>query len=173
MNFEMHSERQAYAEMLEHEVKKVVRMLRAFPAERFEQSDPECSRSARELAAEFVAHVHGIEEITYGRIAPWSASSSRTRGGIMLELEAAAMGAYAALMTLPAARWGEVMPAPAALTPWRQARRGELLWLALREMVRHDRHFALHLRAARHDDDGGPRHAVRPPEPIDTLAVSA
>ena len=173
MNFEMHCERQAYAEVLEHEVKKVVRMLRAFPVERFEQCDAECARSARELAGEFVAHVHGIEEITYGRIAASGASSSRTRGGIMLELETAAMGASAALMTLSAARWGDVMQAPAALTPWRQARRSELLWLALREMVRHDRHFALHLRAARHDGDGGPRRAAPTPEPIDTVAVGA
>ena len=173
MNIELHSERKAYAEALEHEVKRVVRTVRAFPAERFEERDPECQRSARELAGEFVAHVRGIEEISYGRIAPNIPAASRTRAGILLELETAAMGASAALLTLPAARWGEVMEAPTALTPWRQARRGELLWLALREMVHHYRHFALHLRAAR-PDSGGARGRTTPGlEPIDKLAFGA
>jgi hypothetical protein len=173
VNFELNSERQAYAEVLEQEVKKVVRLLRAFPAERFEERDPECLRSARELAGEFVAHVRGIEEISYGRIAPNTPATSRTRGGILLELETAAMGASAALMTLPAARWGEVMEAPTALTPWRQARRGELLWLALREMVHHDRHFALHLKAARQAIGGGRERMTAAAEPLDALMFGA
>jgi hypothetical protein len=173
VNFELHSERQAYSEVLEHEVKKIVRVLRAFPAERFEQRDPECLRSARELAGEFVAHVRGIEEISHGRIAPNLPAASRTRGGILLELETAAMGASAALMTLSPARWGEVMEAPTALTPWRQARRGELLWLALREMVHHYRHFTLHLKAARPDDGVGRVRAASGREPLDALMFGA
>jgi hypothetical protein len=173
VNFELNSERQAYAEVLEQQVKKVVRLLRAFPAERFEERDPECLRSARELAGEFVAHVRGIEEISKGRIAPNTPATSRMRGGILLELETAAMGASAALMTLPAARWGEVMEAPTALTPWRQARRGELLWLALREMVHHYRHFALHLKAARHVVGGGRERTPASSEPLDALMFGA
>jgi len=39
-------------------------------------------------------------------------------------------------------------------------------------MVRHDRHFALHLRAARHDG-GGPGRTAPSPEPLDTLALRA
>jgi hypothetical protein len=61
--------------------------------------DLECERSARELAGEFVAHVRGIEEISYGRIAPNIPAAARTRTGILLELETAAMGASAALLT--------------------------------------------------------------------------
>jgi hypothetical protein len=173
VKIELHSERQAYTEVLEHEVKRIVRVLRAFPAERFEERDPGCLRTARELAGEFVAHVRGIEEISYGRIAPNTPARSLTRGGILLELETAAMGASAALMILPASRWGEVMEAPTALTPWRQARRGELLWLALREMVHHYRHFVLHLKAARPDvglDRGRPAPAT---EPLDALVFGA
>lgn len=68
MSFEMHSERQVYAKMLDHEVKQVVRMLRAFPVEQFELRHRKCAHSARELAAESVAHVRGIEEIVYGRV---------------------------------------------------------------------------------------------------------
>src|SRR5262245_54391150 len=67
MSFELHSERQAYVEVLEHEVKKVVRMIRAFPPAAFEQRDPDCARSPRELAAEFETHVRRIEELATGR----------------------------------------------------------------------------------------------------------
>lgn len=173
MNTELHSERQAYTEVLEHEVKKVVRILRAFPSERFEERDPECLRTARELAGEFVAHVRGIEEISHGRIAPNTPATARTRGGILLELETAAMAASAALTLMPAARWGEVMEAPTALTPWRQARRGELLWLALREMVYHYRHFALHLKATRPDAGLDRERAISGREPLDALMFGA
>jgi len=172
MSFELHSERQAYVEVLEHEVKKVVRMIRAFPADRLERRDPDCARSARELAAEFVTRVWQIEELTYGRVAAPFAAASRTRADILLELETAAMSAVASLSSLPSSRWGEVVEAPPALQPWRQARRGELLWRSLREMVRHDRHFALHLRAARHDGGSAQRTAPSP-EPLDTLALRA
>ena len=34
--------RQAYAQVLAHELKRVVRMLRAFPAERFDAREPGC-----------------------------------------------------------------------------------------------------------------------------------
>jgi hypothetical protein len=83
------------------------------------------------------------------------------------------MAASAALTRMPAARWGDVMEAPTALTPWRQARRGELLWLALREMVYHYRHFALHLKSAR-PDGGLDRERVNSGrEPLDALMFGA
>ena len=44
MSYELSSERQAFAEVLEHEIKKVVRMVRAFPTARFERHHPECGR---------------------------------------------------------------------------------------------------------------------------------
>jgi hypothetical protein len=72
-------------------------------------------------------------------------SPSAAAGGHS-ELETAFLGAQAALATLPAARWAEVVPAPIGLPALRQGRRGELLWLALRELIRHDQLFAAHVR---------------------------
>ena len=149
MAYELTSERQAFAEVLEHEIKKVVRMVRAFPAARFDQKHAECDRSACELAADFARHVRRIEELATGRPAEPARRTLRARGEILLDLELAYLGAHVALRAMPPFRWGQVVDAPAGLAPWRQARRGELLWLALREMVRHDRHFGVHLGAVR------------------------
>jgi hypothetical protein len=83
----------------------------------------------------------------------------------MLELETAFLGAHTALATLPAPRWMDVVPAPIGFSTLRQGRRGELLWLALRELIRHHQHFALHVRGAVHGDDGLFREAsTREPE---------
>ena len=171
MSFEMHAERQAYAEVLEHELKQVVRMLRAFPVDRFELRDPECGHSARELALQFVAHANGIEDIASRSVMPHEPITACTRTDIQLKFETAALGAYAALLTPCAGRWDELLEAPASLAPWRHARRGELLWIALRAFVRHDRHFAIHLRAAGHDDGGRRTHRSR--VPVDTFAIGA
>jgi hypothetical protein len=145
---DLQSERQAYAEVLEHEVKKVLRMLRRFPAERFERLTPACGASARELAGGFVPHVRLIHELIGGPRSEDGARATGTRAGIMLDLEATYLGAYLALDAMPPFRWNEVIPAPTGLSPWRQARRGELLWLALRGLARHGHHFAFHLRSA-------------------------
>ena len=160
MAYELTSERQAFAEVLEHEIKKVVRLVRAFPMTRFDNRNPECNRSACDLAREFARHVRRIEELATGRPAEPARGSLHTRGDILLDLELAYLGAHMALRAMPPFRWGQVIDVPAGLAPWRQARRGELLWLALREMVRHDRHFALHLTSARDGDDG---HGGEPP----------
>jgi hypothetical protein len=139
-------------DVLEHEVKKIVRMVRAFPVLRFDERHDDCGQSARQLGEGFVDRVRRIEEITFGRTAPAAPPRPRSRGSLLLELETAFLGASEALLALPASRWGEIVTAPAGLTGWHQARRGELLWLALRELVRHDRHFGIHLRAAREND---------------------
>jgi hypothetical protein len=152
--YELTSEREAFAEVLEHEIKKVVRLVRAFPIARFDRRHPECNRSACELAREFAGHVRRLEELATGRTAEPARGTLQTRGEILLDLELAYLGTHMALRAMPPFRWGQVIDVPAGLAPWRQARRGELLWLALREMVRHDRHFALHLTSARDGDSG-------------------
>ena len=147
MVFEMSFVRRAYAEILAHELKKTVRMLRAVPAERFDTRESGGDASARELAMGVVRHVRRIDEIAFGGRARPFRPDVPSRGEILLELETAFLGAQAALATLPAARWQEVVPAPIGLPALRQGRRGELLWLALRELIRHDQQFAGHVRS--------------------------
>ena len=152
MVFEMFFVRRAYTQVLAHELKKVVRMLRAIPVERFDAREPGCGASARELAMGFVQRVRRIHEIAYGAGAHPVRTRVPSRGEILLALESAFLGAHCALATLPGARWEEVVPAPIGLPTLRQARRGELLWLSLRELIRHSHHLALHVRNVTHGD---------------------
>lgn len=178
MAYELTSERQAFAEVLEHEIKKVVRLVRAFPLTRFDRQHPECQHSAADLGRGFANHIRRIEELATGRAAEPARGDLRTRGAILLDLELAYLGAHTALRAMPPFRWGQVVDVPAGLAPWRQARRGELLWLAMRELVRHDRHFGLHLSSARdgdedpgHGDGGSTTRRVRPVlELVDAVA---
>lgn len=154
MIHELTTERQALAEVLEREIKKVVRMVRSFPLANLERRFPDCSHSARELALQFAEHVRRIEELASGRVSEPARTGTRSRGEILMELELAYLGAHTALRAMPPFRWGQVIDAPAGLAPWRQARRGELLWFALRELVRHDRHFGQHLGEALNLEEG-------------------
>jgi hypothetical protein len=171
MVFEMFFVRRAYTQVLAHELKKVVRMLRAFPVERLDEREAGCGVSARELAMGFVHHVRRIDGIAYGCHAHPMRVKTPSRGEILLALESAFLGAHAALGSLPPSRWSEIVPAPEGFTPLLHARRGELLWLALRELIRHDRHFALHLRGAGHSGGGGTIAVAPAPEPTRELAV--
>jgi hypothetical protein len=99
----------------------------------------------------FVQRVRRIHEIAYGPGTHTVRTTAPSRGEILLALESAFLGAHSALATLPGARWEEVIPAPIGLPMLRQARRGELLWLSLRELIRHGRHFALHVRSVTHE----------------------
>ena len=153
MVFEMFFVRQAYTQVLAHELKRIVRMLRAFPMEQFDARESGCADTARELAVGFVHRLRRIDEIAYGRTAGPIRSSTPSRGEILLELETAYLGAHMALQTLPAKRWGDVLQAPTGLSTLRQARRGELLWLALRELIRHSHQFALQARSVSQEVD--------------------
>lgn len=146
MVFEMFFVRRAYAQILAHELRKTVRMLRAVPDDRFDAREAGCGASARELAMGIVRHVRRIDEIAYGFASRPMRASVPGRGEILLALESAFLGAQAVLATLPAARWAEVVPAPIGFSTIRQGRRGELLWLALRELIRHDHQLAVHVR---------------------------
>ena len=148
-------------------MKKVVRMVRAFPLDQLDARDSRCGRSARELAEGFIAHLRRLDSIASG--ADWSLPTRRvrTRGSLLLELEACYLGAHAAIQSLPPVRWSDVIPSPRGLSPWGQARRSELLWMALRNLIRHGRHFSLHLNTgcsgpSFDGQDGGLRVAERP-----------
>ena len=160
---EAQCERQAYIEVLQHETNKIVRMVRAFPVHTFDRRHPDCGMSAHELTAGFVRHARRIEALA-GVDEPRSPfAESRTRGGLLLEFELSCTHVRESLERMPAFRWAAVMDAPAGLAPWRQGRRGELLWLALRELSRHARHFARHLGEA---GQGGATLRVLPPHSV-------
>ena len=95
------------------------------------------------------------------------------RGEILLELETAFLGAQAALATMPVARWAEVVPAPIGLPSMRQGRRGELLWLALRELIRHDHEVAVHVRNVVRNVGCTPREADTADASVGGLAIGA
>jgi hypothetical protein len=164
MVFKVFFVRRAYTQVLAHELKRIVRMLRAFPADRFDARESGCGESARELAMGVVRHVRRIDEIAYGFATHPMRTAVPSRGEILLALESAFLGAHSALATLPASRWEDVVQAPIGFSTLRQARRGELLWLALRELIRHNHHFALHVRGAVHGD-GGPSAAAPAADP--------
>ena len=148
MLFESPFVRKAYSQMLTNEMKKVVRSLRAFPVERLDARENGCGRSARDLAEGFIAHLRRLDSLASGTDWAVPVRGERSRGVILLELEACFLSVHASLdMTSPAS-WSEVIPSPLGLSPWSQARRGELLWMALRNLIRHGRHFTLHVRAA-------------------------
>jgi hypothetical protein len=148
MVFETRFVRKAYIQMLTNEMKKVVRSLRAFPVERLDARDTDCGRSARELAEGFIAHLRRLDALASGSDWAVPVRGERSRGVIMLEIEACYLSAHASLDTISPASWSEVIPSPLGLSPWSQARRGELLWMALRNLIRHGRHFTQHVRAA-------------------------
>lgn len=173
MVFEMFFVRRAYAEILAHELKKTVRMLRAVPTERFDAREAGHSPSARELAMGVVRHVRRIDEIAYGGGARPFRPDVPSRGEILLELETSFLGAQAALATLPPARWAEVIPAPIGLPALRQGRRGELLWLALRDLIRHDHDFAVHVRSLTRGANGTKREATASGASVGELAIGA
>ena len=173
MVYEMFFVRRAYTEILAHELKQAVRMLRAIPLERFDAREAGCGASARELAMGVVRHLRRIDEIAYGGATGPCRTGVPSRGEIMLGLETAYLGAHTSLATLPAARWAEVVPAPIGISTLRQGRRGELLWLALRELIRHDRHLALHVRGAVHGDAASIHEPSRPESRVGELPVGA
>ena len=161
MVFEMQFVRKAYTQVLAHEIKKVVRMVREYPHDRFDRRENGCGQTARELAEDCVAHLRRIDAIACGMSSPSSQAGPRPRGAILLDLETSYLSASAALQSLPSPRWSELVNTPRGLHAWKHARRGELLWLALREMGRHHRHFSMHSRSECQCDSG---HLERLPQ---------
>ena len=143
---DLRTERQTFIEVLDHESQRIIRMVRSFPVAQFERRHADCGMSAHDLVTGFVRHARRLESLAKGPEVGDPFASARTRGGLLLEYELAVTHVRETLAEMPAFRWSELMPAPRDLAPWDQGRRGELMWLALREMSRHARHFARHLR---------------------------
>ena len=176
MVFETQFVRKAYAQRLAHEMRLAVRMLRAFPIEQFDDRDTGCGRTARELAEGFISHLGRLDAIATDSDWTMTPRTSRTRGSILLDVETCYLGAHAAIETLSSTCWSEVVRSPRGLSPWGHARRGELLWMALRNLIRHSRHFEQHHRSACRGSqpgghDGGSRVAAT--ESAESLAVGA
>jgi hypothetical protein len=175
MVLELQFVRNTYTQVLAHEMKKVLRMVRQYPESRFDRREDACGHTASELAEASVEHLRRICEIASGEPPADSPNGPRPRHAILLDLETSFLAARSALASLPRGCWSEIVAAPPGLASWTQARRGELLWLALREMGHHHRHFANHMRLECQgggSDDGG-RSANSPELPIDPVAVGA
>jgi hypothetical protein len=160
--------RQAYDQVLANEVKQVVRKLRSLPLTRLDDRRSGCGRSLRDMAEGFVTRLRRIDAVACGHAREPVPAGPRPRGVILMDVETSYLGAHASLAAMTPAQWGEVVPAPRVASNWDQARRGELLWLALRDLIRHHRHFSLHVRAeclgfAVRDDDGDGSAAVLEP----------
>ena len=145
MNLEMVSERQALAEVLEQQVKELARLVRAFPRERFHVRHDACGRTPRDLAAALALQLRHMEELAAGRPAWHVPGELRTPGGIVSEMVSVHFELAATLRDMAPFRWHEVVPAGATVARVRQARRGELLWLELRELVRMGRQLGRQL----------------------------
>ena len=139
--------RQAYDQVLANEVRQAVRKLRALPLPRLDERRSGCGRSLREIAEGFIGRLRRIDGVAFGHPNPLYSAVPRPLGAILMDLETSFLGAQASLVALTPAQWSEVMSAPRGLSPWHQARRGELLWLALRDLIRHHRHLIQHIRS--------------------------
>ena len=175
MVLEMQFVRNTYSQLLAHEMKKVLRMVRQYPHDRFDLREDACGHTARELAEVSVAHLQRIEAIATDEPMPPAPIGPRPRGAILEDLESTFLSARTSLTSLPRSHWAEIVRTPPGLVFWTQARRSELLWLALREMAQHHRHFSMHSRhecnGGGHDDGG--RRADTPEIPIETAALGA
>lgn len=175
MVLELQFVRNTYTQVLAHEMKKVLRLVRQCPENRFDQREDACGHTVRELAELSVEHLRRIEAIASDEPAASAPEHARLRGAILLDLETSFLNVRSSLASLPRACWSEIVAAPPGLASWTQARRGELLWLALREMGQHHRHFANHMKLECQGDghDGGGKRADAPELPIDPVAVGA
>ena len=158
MVLEMQFVRNTYAQLLAHEMKKVLRLVRHYPPEQFDKIQGACGNSARELAEVSVAHLRRIEAISTDEPMGRIAIGPRARGAILQDLEASFLNVHSSLTSLPRHHWAEIVRTPPGLDFWTQARRSELLWLALRQMAAHHKHFSMHSRlgcnGGRNDDYG-------------------
>jgi hypothetical protein len=175
MVLEMQFVRRTYSQVLAHEMKRVLRMVRQYPHERFDQRETACGHTARELAEASVVHLRCIDALASDEPIARASKGTRPRGTILLDLETSYLSAHSSLASMSRGCWSEIVAAPAGLATWSQARRGELLWLALRQMANHHRHFANHMRfeCQGGGDDGGGRRADTPEMPIESVAVGA
>jgi hypothetical protein len=145
------SEQGLFAEVLEREFSNSMQMLREFPPDRLDDRPRDCEKSARDLAIGFLERERTIHHVLRGRptdrVAPPSSLME-----IVGNYEQAHRETRETLASLTTEDWGESIRGPVGLGMWDRARRGELLWLALKELIAQDSHFAVHLRLAREDE---------------------
>ena len=145
------SEQGLFTEVLEREFTSAMQMLREFPADRLDDRPRDCEKSARELAIGFLERERAIHHVLRGRPADRGAAAPSSLHEIVGTFEAAHRETRETLANLTAEDWGESIRGPVGLGMWDRARRGELLWLALKELIAQDSHFAVHLRLAREE----------------------
>lgn len=164
--------RDACSEVLVHEVRCLAGELESLPLARLDVRAAACGRTARELAEGSVARLRRIDAIAFGYETGHVPVGPRPLGEILMDLDVAYLSATASLGAMGPARWDEVIPCPFGLSPWSLARRGELLWLALHDLARHNRHLSSHVRAgcgigrSPGDDAGGALVTLEPLEPM-------
>ena len=142
-------ERQLLTEALEREFGNALRMLKAYPAERLDDRPADCPRSGREMAWALVERERRMHYVLCGPAAGLDAHAPESLAAILAAYESAHHETRAALTP---AQWREPLHGPVGMGPWERARRGELLWMAWKDLVHHAAHLAVHLRLARQDD---------------------
>ncbi len=146
------TERGLFAQLLERECRNTTRMLKAFPRGRLDERPADCPRSGREMAWAFVERERLMLYVLRGRTTGIGVDAPASMDAILAAHAETHRDARDALAQVTAAQWDETLSGPAGLGHWERARRGELLWMALRELVHHGAHFAIHLRQAQDED---------------------
>lgn len=146
------SERQLLTGVLEREFRNAVRMMRAFPAAHVDDIPNDCSRSGRDLAWAFVERERLMHYVVRGQMGAMGQPAPPTLHDILTAYEDAHHETRTALLRLSPELWSETIRGPAGIGVWERGRRGELLWMAWKDLVHHSTHFAAHLRAARQAD---------------------
>ena len=86
---DLRTERQTFIEVLDHESRRIIRMVRSFPVAQFERRHADCGMSAHDLVTGFVRHARRLESLAKGPEVGDPFASARTRGGLLLEYELA------------------------------------------------------------------------------------
>ncbi len=146
------TERGLFAQLLEREYRNTARMLRAFPRGRLDEKPADCPRSGRAMAWAFVERERLMLYVLRGRTTGIGVDAPASMDEILAAHAEAHRDTRTALSQVTAAQWDETLSGPAGLRHWERARRGELLWMALRELVHHGAHFAIHLRLAQDEE---------------------
>jgi hypothetical protein len=143
------SERALFSEIFEREFESWRRRLSSFPVDHADDRLTDCPCTARELAARLLERQRTLLDIVGGsgaRIAPGRGASPSEMLGLYESAHAETRRMLAALSDT---QWQETIASPVGLVLWERARRGELLWLGLKDLIRQGAHFGVHLRVAR------------------------
>jgi hypothetical protein len=146
------SERRLLLEVLEREFRSAVRMMRVFPPDRLDQHPTDCPLTARQLAWRFVEWERLVHYVLLGRTSGTALPAPGSMFEIVRAYEATHRETRAALLRMSQARWLETIRGPVSADRWERGQRGELLWMAWKELTLQGEHFAAHLRLARAEE---------------------